>query len=36
MMKRIGRVWSIDGRRRVICKMEAEELDVEAEESAGM
>lgn len=36
MMKRIGRVGSIVGRRREMCRMDAEELDVEDEESAGM
>jgi hypothetical protein len=36
MINRIDRVASIEGRRREICKMEADELDVELEDSAGM
>jgi hypothetical protein len=36
MMNLMGRVVSIDGRRREMCRIEAEELDVEVEESAGM
>ena len=35
-MKRIGRVVSIEGKRREICKIEAEELEVDDEDSAGM
>jgi len=35
-MNRIGRLASIAGRSREICKMEAEELEVELEDSAGM
>lgn len=34
-MKRIGRAGSIEGMKREICKIEAEELDVEFAESAG-
>lgn len=36
MMKRIGRVASIEGNRREMFKIEAEELDVELEESGGI
>ena len=36
MMKRIGRVLSIEGKMRSICKIEAEELEPELDESAGM
>lgn len=36
MMKRIGRAGSIEGMKREICKIEAEELDVELAESAGI
>jgi hypothetical protein len=36
IMKRIGRVVSIEGNRREMCKIEAEELDVELEDSAGI
>ena len=36
MMKRMGRVVSIEGSRRSMCKIEAEELDPELDESAGM
>ena len=36
MIKRIGRVASMDGKRREMCKIEADELDVELEDSAGM
>ena len=36
MMKRMGRAVSMEGRRRSMCKIEAEELEPELEESAGM
>lgn len=36
MMNRIGRVVSMEGSRRDICKMDADELDVELDDSAGM
>lgn len=36
IMNRIGRVGSIVGRIREMCRIEADELDVEDEESAGM
>lgn len=36
MMKRMARLGSIDGNVRVICKMEADELDVELDDSGGM
>jgi len=36
MMKRMGRVGSIPGRVREMCRMEADELDVETEDSGGM
>jgi len=36
MMNRMGRDGSIEGRVRVMCRMEAEELDVELEESGGI
>jgi len=35
-MKRIGRVVSIVGKRREICRIDAEELEVDDEDSAGM
>jgi len=36
MMKRMGRVVSIEGKRREMCRIDAEELDVDDEDSAGM
>lgn len=36
MIKRIGRAGSIEGMNREICRMEAEEVDVELAESAGI
>jgi len=36
MMKRIARVGSIKGNVRVMCNIEAEELDVELEDSGGI
>jgi hypothetical protein len=36
MMKRIGRWGSIEGKIRSICRIEAEELDPELDESAGI
>jgi hypothetical protein len=35
MMKRIGRAGSMPGKMRVICRIEAEELDVALEDSGG-
>jgi hypothetical protein len=35
-MNRIGRVVSIEGKRRAMCRIDAEELDVEVEDSGGM
>jgi hypothetical protein len=35
MMKRMAREGSMPGRTRVICKIEAEELDVALEDSGG-
>jgi hypothetical protein len=36
MMKRMGRAVSIEGRKREMCRIEAEELEVEMEDSGGM
>lgn len=36
MMKRIVCVVSIEGKRREMCRIDAEELDVEVEDSGGM
>ncbi len=35
MMNRIGRVVSIDGSKRDMCRIDAEELEVEVDDSAG-
>lgn len=35
-MKRIGRAGSMEGMKREICRIEAEELEVELAESEGM
>lgn len=36
IMNRIGRVESIEGKRREMFRIDAEELDVEVEDSGGM
>ena len=36
IMNRIGRVASMEGNKREICRIEAEELDVDADDSAGI
>jgi hypothetical protein len=35
-MKRTGRMGSIDGRTREICKMDADDVDVDTDESGGI